>query len=493
MRTLFLTTILSLSLWGQAAAPAPAPPAREEPPVVKQQELTVGGRTLRYTSTTGMLPIRNAAGETEANIFFIAYTLDGVADRSKRRLMFSFNGGPGSASVWLHLGALGPKRVKMNDDGSMPAAPYQLVPNDSTWLDETDLVFIDPVGTGYSRATKPDLARKFFGVQGDIESVGEFIRLYLTRYERWTSPLFLVGESYGTTRAAGLAGYLVEQGIALNGVCLVSTVLQFQTVRFGRANDTPYVLILPTFTATAWYHKRLSADLQKDLRKTLAEAEKFAITEYAEALNKGDKMTAAERKAVVDKIARYTGLDPKYVDQADLRITTQAYMRELQRDKNILVGRLDSRLTGPGLRAVTPTAEFDPSNTAIRPPYTALFAQYVRTELGYKTDAKYYVLGGGIGQWNWGVDNGYAETADSLRQAFAKNPHMKLYVGSGYYDMATPYFAADYTLNHMGLPPQLRQNIRTHEYEAGHMYYIHVPSLQKMKTDVASFLQWATP
>jgi carboxypeptidase C (cathepsin A) len=241
---------------GAPAAPAPTP--SDTMPVVTHHDITVDGKPLRYTVTTGMLPLRNDTGEIEARIFFVAYTAEGRGSAGSRPLMFSFNGGPGSSSVWLHLGALGPKRVKMLDEGGMPPPPYQLVDNPYTWLDRTDLCFIDPVGTGYSRAVKPELGKKFWGVQGDLESVGEFIRLYLTRYERWSSPLFLVGESYGTTRAAGLSGYLVERsGIAFNGILLVSSILNFETARFTRGNDLPYSLFLPTYAATAWYHRKL--------------------------------------------------------------------------------------------------------------------------------------------------------------------------------------------------------------------------------------------
>ena len=248
---------------------------------------------LRYSVTTGLMPLKSDTGQVEARIFFMAYTLERPGGPETRPLMFSFNGGPGSSSVWLHLGALGPKRVKMRTDGAMPSPPYRLVDNEHTWLDDTDLVFIDPVGTGYSRPAKPELGKKFWGVQGDIESVGEFIRLYLTRHERWGSPLFLVGESYGTTRAAGLAGHLVDRGIAFNGILLVSSILNFQTARFTRGNDLPYPLFLPTYAATAWYHKKLPADLQaKPVVEFLREVEAFAGSEYPGALQKGDRMTA---------------------------------------------------------------------------------------------------------------------------------------------------------------------------------------------------------
>jgi carboxypeptidase C (cathepsin A) len=478
----------------EAAKPATARPLPDETPVVRKHELSLAGRALSYTTTAGLMPIRDAKGETEAHIFYMAYTLNGVADPAGRRLMFCFNGGPGSSSVWLHLGALGPKRVPMRDDGSMPAPPFQLVPNDSTLLEEADLVFIDPVGTGYSRPVRPELQQKFSSRQGDIESVTEFIRLYLTRNKRWLSPLFLIGESYGTTRAAGLAGYAIDRGIAFNGIALVSTILNFQTARTAAGNDLPFPLMLPTFTATAWYHKRLSPELQKtDLRKLLREVEAWSLAGYSEALALGDRMTPAQRKAAVERLSRYTGLDPQFIDRAELRIELSYFNRELLRDRNLMVGRLDSRLTGPGPRNLTATAEFDPSMAAIRPPYTAAFYQYVRGELGYESDLDYYILGGGTGRWNMNAENEFANVSEALRRAFARNPFLKVYLGAGYYDMATPYFAAFYTLDHMELPANLRSNIRVHEYPAGHMYYIQTESLRALKRDLSSFLGWAAP
>jgi carboxypeptidase C (cathepsin A) len=464
----------------------------DAPPVITKHELRVGGRALRYTVTTGIMPLRNAAtGETEARIFYMSYTLDGVADRSQRPLMFSFNGGPGSASVWLHMGALGPKRVRMMDDGRMPPPPFQLVDNEQTWLDFTDLVFIDPVGTGYSRAAKPELANRYFGLQGDIQSVGEFIRLYLVRNERWSSPLFLVGESYGTTRASGLSGYLIEHGIAFNGILLISTIMNFQTARFAQGNDLPYVLFLPTYTAIAWYHKKLPADLQTDLRKTLDEVERWAANDYMVALAKGDRLTPAERQEVIDRLNRYTGLDKRFIDDSDLRIEIQHFDKELLRDEKRTVGRLDGRFKGIDALAVSETPDFDPSMAAIRPPYTATFNNYVRGELGFKSDLEYYILGGGVGRWDFGSDNTYADTSESLRSAFAKNPYMKLFVASGYYDLATPYFATRYTLRHMGLDPSLQESVTTTYYEAGHMMYIDSRSLAQLKRDAETFVHGA--
>jgi Carboxypeptidase C (cathepsin A) len=469
-----------------AAAMAQVP---DEPPVVQKHSIRVGGRTLNYTTTTGFMPIRNSrTGETEARIFYIAYTLDNPP--KNRPLMFSFNGGPGSSSVWLHLGALGPRRAKMLDDGMMPP-PYVLEDNEATWLTETDLVFVDPVGTGYSRATKPEYASKFFSVNGDIESVGEFIRMYLGRYERWHSPLYLVGESYGTTRVSGLTNHLFERGIALNGILLISTVMNFQTIRFAENNDLPLVLILPSYTATAWYHKQLAPELQKkSLTEVLREAENFAVSEYMPALLKIDKLSAAERQNLLDKFSLYTGLSKQFIEQNNFRVELGEFNKELLRSRRRTTGRLDSRFTGIDRDAAGSNPETDPSMNAIRPPYTATFNDYVRRELGFKTDLEYYILGGGItSPWNWNVNNGYTDTSQALKSAMAKNPYMKVFVAQGYYDMATPYFAAEYSISAMNLDPQLRKNISFAYYEAGHMMYIEKNSLRKLKEDAARFIQ----
>jgi carboxypeptidase C (cathepsin A) len=477
------------------AASKTAPPevkkeTPEPPPIVTHHEIHIGGKTLRYTATAGMMPLKNNdTGEVEAHIFYISYTLDGQQPE-RRPLTFSFNGGPGSASVWLHLGAIGPKRVRMQPDGMMPAPPYQLVDNEYTWLDQTDLVFIDPVGTGYSRAVKRDQTKKFLGLRGDIESVGEFIRLYLGRSERWSSPLFLVGESYGTTRAAGLSGYLVEHGIAFNGIMLISSILNFQTTDFTAGNDLPYVLFLPSYASAAWYHKKLGPDLQ-DFAKLRGEVEQWAAGGYAEALAKGDRLTPAERQDTIDHLARYTGLSKTYIDESNLRIDEPHFTKELLRDQRKTIGRLDSRFTGTSRSAVAERSEFDPSMSAIRPPYTAMFNHYVRTELGYKSDLEYYILGGGFrfDEWDWGVQRGgFPDTAQALKDAFDKNPFMKLFVGSGYYDFATPYFATQYTLNHMALDPSQHARISLGYYGAGHMMYIQDSSLAELKRDVGAFM-----
>lgn len=474
-----------------AARPSPSP-EREEPPVVTKQSITVGGRQLNYTTTTGFMPIKNAvSGETEARIFFMAYTLDNAP--KGRPLMFSFNGGPGSASVWLHLGALGPKRIKMLDDGMMPPPPYEMEVNQSTWLTETDMVFIDPVGTGYSRATRPELAAKFFGVSGDIESVGEMIRMYLGRNERWMSPLFLVGESYGTTRAAGLSNWLFNHGIALNGIALVSAVLNFQTISFADNNDLPLVLILPSYTATAWYHKRLPPQMQsKTIAQVTDEARRWASNEYMRALMRIDQLTAAERQTLAASYAAFTGLPTDFIEENNFRVELGEFNKELLRSQRRTTGRLDSRFKGIDRDAGGSNTGGDPSMNAIRPPYTAAFNDYVRRELGYRSDAEYYILGGGItGPWNYNVTNQYADTSFQMKDAMAKNPFMKILVAQGYYDMATPFYAAEYTISALNLDPTLRRNISFEYYESGHMMYIETKSLAKLKADVAAFMAGA--
>ncbi|MCC6612515.1 MAG: peptidase S10 [Anaerolineae bacterium] len=472
------------------STPTDKPAAKPEvPPVETHHELVLADRKLQYTAVTGMMPLKNAdSGETEANIFFTAYTLDDQAVGS-RPLTFVFNGGPGSASVWLHLGALGPYRVKMQDEGWMPAPPYRLVPNEYTWLDLTDLVFIDPVGTGFSRAVKADDNKKYWNLKSDFDSVGEFIRLYLTRYGRWSSPLMLAGESYGTTRAAGLSAHLFDKGIALNGLILISTVLNFQTIEFERGNDLPYALFLPTYAATAWYHHKLADTLQqRPLHEVLSEVEAWAENVYTTALAKGDGLTDEGRTSIVEKLALYTGLTPYYVEQSKLRIQPFRFFKELLRDEHRTVGRLDSRFKGRDAQAVGEFPEFDPSMTAITPPYTAMINDYVRGELGYETDVAYETLSYQVnGGWEW--DRGkYPDTSESLRSAFARNPFMHAFLAMGLYDLATPHFATFYTLDHMDFDADMRDHLHWAKYEAGHMLYLDISQLAKLKEDITGFM-----
>ncbi len=470
--------------------------------VTTQHSVTVGGKEIKYTVTAGTIvmkeetPDREKESEGEkpkAQFFFVAYTKDDVEDKSKRPLTFSFNGGPGSSSVWLHLGLLGPRRVEMTFEGDLPQPPFRLVDNEFSLLDETDLVFIDPVSTGYSRPVEGEKAKQFHGFKKDIESVGDFIRLYTTRYRRWLSPKFLIGESYGTTRSAGLSGYLQERhGLYLNGIMLISSILDFSTAHFGPGNDLPHILFLPTYTATAWYHRKLR--LRRPLQKILAEVEKFALGEYALALSKGSQLTKRERAVIVEKLARYTGLSPEYIERTDLRIEIFRFTKELLRDEGRTVGRLDSRFKGIDRDSAGENFEGDPSMTNIMGPYTAAFYDYVRGELNFETDIPYEILNGKVWPWSYAeFENQYLNVAETLRRAMSINKYLKVFVANGYYDFATPYFATEYTFNHLGLDESLRGNVSMGYYEAGHMMYIHMPSLEALKADLAEFIRSAMP
>jgi carboxypeptidase C (cathepsin A) len=478
---------------GGPAGPGPAVGGEvDETPVVTHHSVSVDGKSINYTATVAQMPLKDPSGETEAHIFYMAYTLDGANDASKRPLTFCFNGGPGSASMWVHIGGMGPRSPRLLPTGDMPPPPYQLKDNPDTWLDKTDLVFIDPVGTGYSRAKTVEVARRMNGVQGDIQSVGEFIRLYVERNNREVSPLFIAGESYGTFRAAGLAGYLIDRGIAFNGIVLIGTTLNLETI-WSRSDDLVYELELPTYCADAYYHKKVAADLQKkDLKTFLKEAENLAMGDYTVALAKGDELPPVERKAVIDKLVRYTGLDAHYLDETNLRWDVSHFARQLLRDKGLTLGRYDGRLTGPSGLNTGETSEFDPSSTLITPPFTAMFLNYVRTELGYKTDM-YYYPSGGIQPWDYGVQNGFGDTTSMLRNAMVKNPYLKVMIAAGYFDLATPYYAVEYTFNHMGLHPAMHNNITWNFYQAGHMLYIDSDSHTKLKHDFGEFLAGSLP
>jgi carboxypeptidase C (cathepsin A) len=457
-----------------------------------KHELKLKSGRLDYTATAGVIPLKDEFDEKKAEIFFVAYTLNETNDPAKRPLIFVFNGGPGSSSIWLHMGAIGPHRVKMQDQGWMPAPPYGMEPNEHGWLEFADLVFVDPVGTGYSRAVKEDLDKEYWNVKGDIESVGEFIRLFLTRYERWSSPLFLAGESYGTTRAAGLAGHLVDKGIAFNGIILLSSALSMRIIVFDIGDDLPYQLFVPTYTATAWYHKKLDADLQaRDLTDLLDEVERWSEDEYNVALMKGDDLSQEDHQKIAKQLARYTGLESNYILGTNLRVNIHRFCKELLRDENRSVGRLDSRFKGVEAIAVTELPEFDPSMLAITPPYTAVFNDYVRKELGVQTDLIYESLSYKVNEkWEWEKGK-MPNTGEALRSAIAKNPYMKVFVGQGYYDLATPHFATRYMITHMNIDPEFRSNVIMNYYQAGHMFYLDIVSLAKHKEDVAHFIKMA--
>jgi carboxypeptidase C (cathepsin A) len=477
-----------------------APPEKKEPEkkaetardqiVTTQHSVRIGAETISYTARAGTIVIKDEEGTPRASMFFISYTKDG-ADPSKRPITYTFNGGPGSSSVWLHMGAFGPRRVVYKDDeGHAAAPPYRTVDNESSILDVTDLVFIDPVTTGFSRAIPYKDAGKFHGVDADIESVGDFIRLWTTRYARWSSPKFIAGESYGTTRAAGLSGYLQDQGMYVNGIVLISSILNFGTARFDSGNDLPYIVFLPTYATTAWYHKRLGSELQQlPVSQVADEAERFALGEYTAALMKGDAITDAEKRSVVAKLARLTGLTPEYIERTNLRINISRFDKELLRGERRTVGRLDSRFTGIDVDAAGERPEFDPSNSAINGAYTGAFNDYIRRELKFETDLPYEILTDKVRPWSYNTaQNRYLDVAETLRGAMSENPYLRVFVANGYYDLATPFAATRYTFARMGLDPEVRKNVSMDFFEGGHMMYIDRKAHAKLKKDVAEFI-----
>lgn len=525
-RLLTALALLAASSVALADPPAPDPkPADKKPdakdsrevespaPSVTHHTLTLpGGRALNYQATAGYLTLRDLTeprdskpkgdkddlidplkGKPKAQVFFVAYTLDGPPDPAARPVTFSFNGGPGSSSVWLHLGALGPRRAQLTPLGEAPPPPYKVVDNESTWLDRTDLVFIDPVSTGYSRAAAGEGANQFHGYKEDLGSVAEFIRLYLTHNARWASPKFIVGESYGTTRAAALSDYLQDKhGIYLNGVALVSAVLDFSTISFAPGNNAPYAMFLPSYAAAAWYHKRLPADLQsKSLAEVTGAAEAFAAGDYPLALAQGGALPDPERQRVAAELARFTGLPAAHLAQVNLREPDDHFFFDLLKDSNRNLGRYDARFTGLRYTPGVTDYDYDPSYEAVYGPFTAAFNDYIRRELKYESDLPYNILTD-VQPWAWSTaQNQYLNVAEDLRKAIIRHPYLKVWVACGYFDLATPYFAAQRTIDSMNLDPALRGNVRLTYYESGHMLYVHQPSREKMKTDFEAFIDSA--
>jgi carboxypeptidase C (cathepsin A) len=485
-----------------SAQPSPERMDIKDEVAVSRHKTRINGKSVAYTVTCGTWVMReehdkdgeHLGQKAKSAMFFTAYVKDSTTNPADRPIMFCFNGGPGSSSVWLHLGLLGPKRVELDREGHAGPPPYRLIDNDYSMLSDADLVFIDPVGTGYSRMVEGEKTKEYHEYQRDLESVGAFIRLYVSRNERWASPKFLAGESYGTTRACGLAGLLQDKyGMYINGLYLISVALDFQTIRFDHGNDLPPVVYLPTYAATAWIHKKLPADLQKkSLSALVSEVEKFAASEYANALFQGDKLSAKEFDAMAQKVARYTGLSVAYVKSTKLRVHIHRFCKELLRDDGRTVGRLDSRFTARDRDSAGEQFEFDPAHAAIGGAFATTLNDYVRRTLKFETDLDYRVLSALYLTWGWkDFANRYVNVGETLRRAMNTNPHLKVYVANGYYDMATPHFASDYTFNHLSLDAPLTKNISQHYYEAGHMMYVHAPSLSKMAVDMRRFAKTA--
>lgn len=469
------------------ADPRPAPPAVDN---YKQTQHTgkFGGQTVAYTATAGTMVLKSATGKPRANVFFVAYTKDGVPAAS-RPIAFAYNGGPGSASVFVHMGLFGPRKVQMGDDGFQPAPPYELVDNEDSMLDVSDVVVIDAVSTGWSRMVEGEEGKNFHGVRQDIEAFSDFIRQYLGKFNRWASPKYLMGESYGTVRSAGVGADLqARHGIELNGIVLISSVIDFSTLSEAPGNELNYASFLPTYTADAWYHKRLGPDLQgMELKKVLDESRKFVWGEYMTALIKGSRLTAAERKDMAAKVAKFTGLPAAFVEEANLRVSPARFRKELLRDERKTVGRLDGRYTGLDRDAAGESQEFDPSNTALQGAYTALFSEYAKNELQWESELP-YITSANVRPWQY--DEGrYLNLVDNLRTAMARNPYLNVMVVNGYFDMATPFAGTEYTFDHVGYEKTYADRISLKYYEGGHMMYIRPNMLKAVKTDIAAFVK----
>ena len=509
-RSLSLAVIVLLAFAPAALAqqrPGAPPDAPQRPQAAGQYEtasavadepsktphvLRLDGREIRYTATAGTIPIRLDDGKVAARMFFVAYTKDGE-DAKTRPIAFLYNGGPGSASVWLHMGSFAPRRARMADEGFQPAPPYQLVDNEHSLIDVADLVFVDAIDTGYSRVMAGVDNNQFHGQDGDIRAFGEFINAYLGASNRWPSPKFLIGESYGTIRSAGLSQELQSRhGIELNGIVLLSALLTYQTLSPAPSNDIAWAVQIQTFAATAWYHKKLPQDLQaKAVKQVVDEARAFAFGEYMLALTKGNTLTDAERQAMADKLARFTGLSAKYILSANLRVDSSRFRKELLRDRRLVVGRLDGRFTALDADAAGERQEFDPSNSALQGPYVALFQDYVKNELKWDTAALRYPTSGNVRPWTY-VQNRYMDMTDTLRLTMAKNPFLKVLLVSGYYDMATYVGGAEFNLSHLAYDRQITDRVSYAYYEGGHMMYIRPSAHAELKRDVAAFIRSAS-
>lgn len=488
---------------GSAATPEadkPKPPSDDL--VTTRHTVKAGRRTLRYTSTAGRIVLREEVYEegvftghtAKAEVSITAYTLDGAktSGPGARPVTFAFNGGPGSASVWLHLGLLGPRRVVMGDVGALLPPPYDLADNAQTLLADSDLVFLDPVSTGYSRAVSGGKAAPYHGYTGDVESVGEIIRLWTSRNNRWLSPKFLIGESYGTLRAAALADHLqTRYGMYLNGVMLISSVLDLGSIDFeGQRNDRAHAAYLPFYAAVAHVHGKHPG---RTLAEVTAAAREYAARDYPWALSRSGLLSASERAQVAQTVGELAGLSPDYVERADLRIEHWRYFGELLREQRLSVGRLDARFTGPLASGIAELMDADPSMDAIVGPYAAAMNHYLRVELGYQSDLHYEQISERVHPWSFKEFEGKPiDVTPRLERAMRANPHLRVHIAYGLYDGATPPSCADDVLGRMRLTAAQRERIEHRSYPAGHMMYIHEPSRLAQSADLADFVRRAS-
>jgi len=453
---------------------------------VTEGEVVIGGQKIGYTATAGTLPLTKADGEKRASVFYISYERKNAGEAGKRPVTFCFNGGPGSSSVWLHLGAFGPRRVVLPPGGVESATPpFQMAANEHSLLDVTDLVFIDPVSTGFSRAVKPDDAKQFHGYSEDLEAVGEFIRRYVSRNNRWGSPKFVAGESYGGLRAAGLAGHLQERyGMYLNGIAVVSGVVDFKTLSPDAGNDVPYLAFLSSMTATAHYHKKLPPDLQQgDVRTAVQLASAYAQGDYAAALLRGHTLPAAALAEVAAQLARLTGLPAELWVRERLRIGAGTFRRKLLEAENQVVGRFDARAVADA------SSNEDPSYANVYGVFSTLLNAYVRGELKYDSDLAYEVLTREVHPWSYaGFAGRYVSSAGELGEAMTNNPSLRVFVACGHYDLATPAGGIEHTFNHLPADPARLTNVSYGYYEGGHMMYSNLDSLARLNADMRAFL-----
>ena len=474
------------------------PPPKEESSVT-DHKIIIDGKSIPYKATASTILLKDDKGLPTALVYSTAYTRSDVKDLSRRPIAFIYNGGPGSASVWLHMGAFGPARVLTPDAAATPPAPYRIVDNKYTLLDKADLVFIDPVGTGFSHAVGKAKEKDFWGVDQDVKSLAQFIYIYISRNNRWNSPKFLIGESYGTFRSVALAAYLQSSdGISVNGIVLISSVLDMGTLSFSPGDDRPYIFYMPTYAAAAWYYKTLK-DRPTDLNAFLDDARRFASTEYAAALMKGSKLGSNEEADIAHKLAGFTGLSEDYLIKANLRVVLSQFQAELQRSRGLTIGRYDARYMGDTYDLLTEYAEFDPSFSGVLGAFTAAFNSYVRSDLKFGDDKTYKVLPGEPARtWDWKHNSGRGSffpgapnVEGDLIRLMIENPHLKVQIENGIFDMATPFFATEYTMDHLLLPENARDRILLKYYNAGHMIYLHEEDLAKLKNNIGDFVDKA--